>query len=491
MNAPEIPIKFTKLFINNEWVDAQSGKTFDTINPANKKVIASVAEADKADVDLAVAAAKKAFEFGSEWRTMDYSTRGQLLNKLADEIEKDIDYLSNLEALDNGKPVMFAKAADLTLTIKCYRYYAGWCGKITGKTIPAEGNFFTYTVHEPIGVIGQIIPWNFPLLMQAWKLAPALCCGNVVVMKPAEQTPLTALAICDLIKKVGFPPGVVNMLPGYGPTAGAAITEHKDVDKVAFTGSTEVGQIIAAAGAKCNLKRVTLELGGKSPAIVFPDCDFDSSVNNCFMGLFFNSGQCCCASSRVYVHEDIYDKFAQAIAEKAKSHKVGDQFTEGVLQGPQVDQEQYDKILHYIKLGKECGATLMAGGACGDKAGFYIQPTVFANCTEDMSIVENEIFGPVITLLKFKDTANVIARANDSDYGLAAAVFSKNIDTINHVTSQLKAGTVWVNCYNNFDNSAPFGGYKMSGYGRDKSEYALENYTEVKCVTTSIIQKNN
>merc|ERR1711981_918735 len=455
LNA-DIPINHTQCFINNEWVDSVSGKTFETLNPATKQVIAQVSEGDKVDVEKAVAAAKQAFELGSEWRTMDAADRGNLLNKLADEIEANKEYLANLESLDNGKPVGDSLAADLALTIACYRYYAGWADKNQGKVIPIRGNFFTYTRHEPVGIVGQIIPWNFPLLMQAWKLGPALATGNVVVMKPAEQTPLTALAVADMVKKVGFPAGVVNMIPGYGPTAGAALSEHMDVDKIAFTGSTQVGHIISVAAAKSNLKRVTLELGGKSPAIVFPDADLDAAVDITHFGLFFNQGQCCCAGSRIFVHEDIYDAYVAKATEKAKARTVGDPFDEANMQGPQIDEEQHGKILELIESGKADGARLMCGGGAGDPNGYYIQPTVFADVTDEMRIAKEEIFGPVMQILKFKDTDEVIRRANDTSYGLGAAVFSTNINTVNRMVEAIRSGTVWVNCYDVFDAAAPF-----------------------------------
>merc|ERR1719365_208518 len=342
-------VKYTQIFINNEWVDSVSGKTFPTVNPTTGEVICQVQEGDKADINLAVEAAKKAFELGSEWRTMDASMRGRLINKLADLIERDKVYLASLESLDNGKPFNDAYNIDLNRTLECYRYYAGWSDKIDGKTLPVDGNFMAYTRHEPVGVCGQIIPWNFPLLMQAWKLGPALATGNTVVMKLAEQTPLSGLAVAQLVKEAGFPPGVVNVVPGYGPTAGAAISEHMDVDKVAFTGSTEVGHIIQKAAGGSNLKRVTLELGGKSPLIVMNDADLDFAVETAHFALFFNQGQCCCAGSRLMVHAKIYDEFVTRATERAKKRTVGDPFASGTEQGPQVDEEQFKKVLGYIK----------------------------------------------------------------------------------------------------------------------------------------------
>jgi aldehyde dehydrogenase (NAD+) len=475
----------TKLLINNEWVASVSGKTFPTINPATGEEIAQVAEADAADVNLAVKAARHAFEKGP-WRKMSASERGRLLNRLADLIEKHADELAHLETLDNGKPVAVAKAADLPLTIACYRYYAGWADKIQGKTIPISGDYFCYTRLEPVGVVGQIIPWNFPLLMQAWKLAPALATGNTVVMKPAEQTPLTALRVAELIVEAGFPPGVVNMLPGYGPTAGAAISNHMDVDKVAFTGSTEVGHLIMEAAAKSNLKRVTLELGGKSPNIVFADANMDEAIEGCHFALFFNQGQCCCAGSRLYVEEKAYDEFVEKSVARAKKRTVGDPFDTKTEQGPQVDDAQFDKVMSYIDSGKREGASLLCGGERVGDRGYFIQPTVFGDVQEDMKIAQEEIFGPVLSIIKFKDLDDVVERANKTMYGLAAAVWTRDIGKAHAIANNVRAGTVWVNCYDVFDAAAPFGGFKQSGIGRELGEYGLQQYTEVKTVTVKL-----
>jgi len=489
ITKPEI--KFTKIFINNEWVDSVSGKTFPTINPATGEVICQVQEGDKADVEKAVKAAKAAFKLGSEWRTMDASKRGVLLNKLADCIERDRVYLASLESLDNGKPFQDAFNIDLSLTIKCLRYYAGWADKTHGKTIPVDGSFLSYTRHEPVGVCGQIIPWNFPLLMQAWKLGPALATGNVVVMKLAEQTPLTGLAVAALVAEAGFPPGVVNIIPGYGPTAGAAIAEHMEVDKVAFTGSTEVGHIIQKAAGGSNLKKVTLELGGKSPLIVMDDADIDFAVETAHFALFFNQGQCCCAGSRLMVQEGIYDEFVKRATERAKKRTVGDPFAAGVEQGPQVDEEQFKKVLGYIQSGVAEGACLRAGGGkYGDK-GYFVEPTVFSDVTDEMKICKEEIFGPVQVIQKFSTMDEVLERANNNSYGLAAAVFTKDVGNAVYMSNSLRAGTVWVNCYDVLEAQVPFGGYKMSGIGRELGEYGLEAYTEVKTVTISIPQKNS
>ncbi|XP_060073179.1 aldehyde dehydrogenase 1A1-like [Ylistrum balloti] len=475
-------IRYKHLFINNEFVNSSSGKTFPVINPATGKKIADVQEGDKTDVDKAVNAAKKAFEPGSVWRNTDASDRGRLLNKLADLIERDRLYLASLESLDNGKPFNDSYNVDMVLVYKCLRYYAGWTDKIGGKTIPMDGNYFCYTKHEPVGVCGQIIPWNFPLLMFAWKLGPAIACGNVVILKPAEQTPLTAIYTASLIKEAGFPPGVINIVPGYGPTAGAAISEHYEIDKVAFTGSTEVGQIVMQAAARTNLKRVTLELGGKSPNVVFADADLDVAADACHNGLFFNMGQCCCAASRTYVQEDVYDVFTRKLVEKAKTRVVGDPFDSRSMSGPQVDQEQFDKIMALIDSGVQQGAKLECGGKRHGNVGYFIQPTVFSGVTEDMRIGREEIFGPVQQIIKFRTLDEVIQRANKTNYGLAAAICTKDIDKVMTYSSQVKAGTVWVNSFNVFGAQCPFGGFKMSGIGRELGEYGLQQYSEVKTV---------
>jgi aldehyde dehydrogenase (NAD+) len=483
---PNVKIGPTKLLINGKWVDSASGKTFPTVNPSTGEVITQVAESDAADVDKAVSAARAAFEKGPWRRKITASGRGVLMNKLADLIEKHADELAQLEALDNGKPAHIARMADLTLTIACYRYYAGWADKIEGKTIPVNGPYFSYTKHEPVGVVGQIIPWNFPLLMQAWKLGPALAAGCTVVMKPAEQTPLTALRVGELIMEAGFPDGVVNILPGYGPTAGAAIARHMDVDKVAFTGSTEVGHLIMKAAAETNLKRVTLELGGKSPNIVFADADMEQAIEGSHQALFFNQGQCCCAGSRLFVEEKAYDEFVDKSVARAKSRTVGNPFDKSTEQGPQVDQDQFDKVMGYIDSGKKEKATLATGGGrVGDK-GYFIEPTVFTDVQDDMKIAREEIFGPVMTILKFKDMDEVVERANKTMYGLAAAVWTKDISKAHAIADSVRAGTVWVNCFDVFDAGAPFGGFKQSGLGRELGEYALSNYTEVKTVTVKL-----
>ncbi|XP_076644607.1 aldehyde dehydrogenase [Halictus rubicundus] len=483
-------IMYTGIFIDNEWHRSKSGKTFPTVNPATGQVIADVQEADAADVDVAVNAANKAFKLGSPWRTMDASQRGVLLNRLAYLLERDRTYLASLETLDNGKPYATAYGFDVPASAAALRYYAGWADKNHGKVIPMDGQYLAYTRHEPVGVCGQIIPWNFPLLMMSWKLGPALATGNVVVLKPAEQTPLTALYVAQLTKEAGFPNGVVNVLPGFG-NAGAALVNHDKVDKIAFTGSTEVGQLIKKGAAMSKLKRTTLELGGKSPNIIMKDSDLDQAVETAHFGLFFNMGQCCCAGSRTFVEDSIYDEFVEKSAARAKSRVVGDPFDMNVEQGPQIDEEQMEKIMSMIQSGKDQGAELVSGGTrVGDK-GYYVAPTVFANVTDDMTIAKEEIFGPVQQILKFSSLNEVINRANNTDYGLAAAVFTKDIDKANYIVQGLRAGTVWVNTYNALAPQVPFGGFKMSGHGREMGSYGLEGYTEVKSVIVKVNQKNS
>ena len=466
-------------FINNEFVKAKSGRTFETINPTNEKPIVAVQEADENDVEDAVKAARAAFE--GEWRKVTPTERGRMLTKLADLFERDSDILAAIESLDNGKAFTMAKV-DVAGAAGCLRYYGGWADKIHGQTIDTNPESLTYTRHEPIGVCGQIIPWNFPLLMWSWKIGPAVAAGNVVVLKTAEQTPLSGLYAAKLIKEAGFPPGVVNILSGFGRVAGAAISSHMDIDKIAFTGSTLVGRMILQAAAKSNLKKVTLELGGKSPNIVFDDADIDNAISWANFGIFFNHGQCCCAGSRILVQEGIHDKFVARFKERAAANKLGNPFTADTFQGPQVSQLQFDRIMEYINHGKQEGATLVTGGERHGTEGYFIQPTVFADVHSDMKIAKEEIFGPVVTVQKFKDIDEAIKIGNSTSYGLAAAVHTKNVNTAITVSNALRAGTVWINCYNMINYQAPFGGFKESGIGRELGSYALENYTQVKTV---------
>jgi len=468
------------LFINGRWVDSVSGKTFDTLNPATEDVITSVAEGDSADIDLAVTAAREAFENGP-WKRTDARDRSRILLKIAGLIERNKDELALLDTLDNGKPINETTNADIPLVIDCFLYYAGWADKIHGETIPVRGEFFNYTLREPVGVVGQIIPWNFPLLMAAWKIAPALACGNTIVLKPAEQTPLSALRLGEICQEAGLPDGVLNIVPGYGPTAGAALAEHMDVDKIAFTGGSATGRIIMQAASK-NLKRISLELGGKSPNIVFADSDIDSAVDGAMTGIFFNQGEVCCAGSRLFIEKSIHEEFVDKLSNKAANMRVGNPEDTGTQMGAQVSKEQFDKILGYIDTGKQEGAKLVTGGErCGEK-GYFIRPTIFDAVDNNMKIAKEEIFGPVVSAITFDDVGEVVRQGNLSVYGLAAAVWTKDIKKAHRLARDLKAGTVWINAYNAFDAASPFGGFKQSGFGRELGVHALELYTQVKSV---------
>ena len=478
-----------QMFINGQWMDAASGKTFETPNPATGETLARVAEGDAEDINRAVKAARRAFEEGP-WSRMTASERGRIIWRIGDLILEHTDELAQLESLDNGKPFVIAQAADVPLAADLFHYMAGWATKIEGNTINISvpympgANFHSYTLREPLGVVGQIIPWNFPLLMAAWKLGPALATGNCVILKPAEQTPLSALKLAELIAEAGVPEGVVNVVTGFGETAGAALAAHNDVDKVAFTGSTEVGKLIVTA-ATGNLKKVSLELGGKSPNIVFDDAD-QAAIEGAANAIFFNHGQCCVAGSRLFVQESRFDEVVDGVAEIAKSIKLGSGLDEGTQMGPLVSDEQFRRVTGYLESGKADGATaLTGGGRFGDK-GYFVEPTVLTNTSPSMKIVREEIFGPVVVAAPFTDLDEIAAAANDTEYGLGAGIWTKDISKAHALAKKIRAGTVWINCYNVFDASLPFGGYKQSGWGREMGHEVLEAYTEVKAVTAQL-----
>lgn len=473
-----------KMLIDGQWVEAASGKTFPVYNPATGEVMAHVAEGDKEDIDRAVRAARKAFESGP-WRKMSPSERGQAIYRLANLIEQHVDEFAQLESLDNGKPLTLARAADVPLTIDHFRYMSGWATKVEGNTIPMPGNYFSYTLREPIGVVGQIIPWNFPLLMAAWKLGAALAVGCTVVLKPAEQTPLSALRLGELIVEAGFPAGVVNIVPGYGETAGAALAAHDDVDKVAFTGSTEVGKLIVKAAAG-NLKKVSLELGGKSPNIVLGDTEVPTAIAGAANAIFFNQGEVCSAGSRLYVQKNVFDQVVEGVAEQAKKIKVGPGFDPATQMGPLVSDEQLARVTGYLKSGVDEGAKSIVGGQRYGDRGYFVEPTVIVDANQDMKIVREEIFGPVVVAQPFDDLDEIAAIANNTVYGLAAGIWTRDISKAHKLAKLLRAGTVWVNCYSVFDAALPFGGYKQSGWGREMGHEVLNNYTEVKAVTIGL-----
>ena len=476
-----------RLFVGGQWQDAASGETFQSINPATGEVLAEVARGGEADIDRAVQAARAAFE-DSEWSRMDARKRGRLLSRIADGIEARADELARLETLDNGKPVREARMIDIQGSIDCFRYYAGWADKIEGETIPVPGPYLNYTRREPIGVCGQIIPWNYPLQMAAWKVAPALACGNTVVLKPAEQTPLSALELARIAAEAGLPAGVLNVVPGFGEEAGAALVRHPDVDKIAFTGSTPVGKIIQREAA-ATLKRVSLELGGKSPNIVFADADLDAAVRGASMAIFYNSGQACTAGSRLLVEESIRDELMDKLRARAERLQPGDPLDPKTRLGPLVSQEQFDRVMGYIGKGKEEGAELVLGGERGrvnGDRGFFVQPTIFAGVEPEMTIAREEIFGPVLAVSTFGDVDEAIDVAHRTEYGLAAAVWTRDIGKGHRIAHALHAGTVWINTYHNLDTGSPFGGYKQSGYGRELGKYALDLYTQVKSVWVSL-----
>src|ERR1700727_175341 len=478
-----------QLFINGQWADAASGKTFESVNPATGETLVHVAEGGAEDIDGAVRPARKAFEHGP-WSRMTPSERGRIIWRIGDLILEHAQELAQLESLDNGKPYAVALGADVPLAADLFHYMAGWATKIEGNSINISvpympgANFHSYTMREPIGVVGQIIPWNFPLLMAAWKLGPALATGCTVVLKPAEQTPLTALRLAELIAEAGVPEGVVNVVPGFGETAGAALAAHNDVDKVAFTGSTEVGKLILQAAAG-NLKKLTLELGGKSPNIVFDDADA-GAVEGAANAIFFNHGQCCVAGSRLFVQEDRFDEVVNGVADIAKGIKLGPGMESGTQMGPLVSEEQLQRVTGFLESGVSEGATTLAGGGRFGDNGYFVEPTVITNTRPDMKIVREEIFAPVVVAAPFSDLDEIAAAANDSEYGLGAGTWTRDISKAHALAKKLRAGTIWINCYHVFDAALPFGGYKQSGWGREMGHEALHAYTEVKAVTAQL-----
>lgn len=478
------------MLIGSDWVDAASGKRFDVLNPATGELLCHVAEGSSEDVDRAVKTARAAFESGP-WHAMKPSERGRLIHKLGDLVLEHGDELAALETLDNGKPYAVARAADVPLAADLFHYMSGWCTKLNGQTIQPnvpympDAQWHAYTTRDPIGVVGQIIPWNFPLLMAAWKLGPALASGCTIVLKPAEQTPLSALRLGELVLEAGIPPGVVNIVTGFGD-AGAALAAHPDVDKVAFTGSTEVGKLIVKAAGETNLKKLTLELGGKSPNVVYADTDLETAIPGAAMAIFFNHGQCCAAGSRLFVESKVYDDVLQGISDIAKQMKVGSGFDPETEMGPLVSQEQLERVTGFLDAGAAEGACAVAGGKRVGEQGYFVAPTVLTDTTPDMKVEAEEIFGPVVVAKPFKDVADIPPVANNTNYGLAAGVWTRDISKAHETARAIRAGTVWVNCYNVFDAALPFGGYKESGWGREMGGEALNNYLETKCVVTQL-----
>jgi aldehyde dehydrogenase (NAD+) len=470
------------LLINNEWRPASSGETMDVVNPATEEVIAAVASADASDVDAAVTAARAAL--AGPWGSLSARERGRLVRKLADRLLERVDEVSRLETLHNGKPITESRNIEIPAAAECFEYYAGWADKVMGETIPVKGNHLTYTLREPLGVIAAIVPWNFPLLLAAWKVAPALACGNTVILKPASQTPLTALALGEIAVEVGLPPGVLNVVTGPGSKVGQAIVEHPGIDKIAFTGDTSTGKAIMRSAAD-TLKRITLELGGKSPNIVLADADIDAAIRGATIGIFYGKGEVCAAGSRLLVDRSIRDEFIDKLTVRVKKMVPGDPMDPKTRFGAIASRKQLETVLHYIASGKQEGATLVAGGErtdIGTGKGYFVQPTVFTDVAPEMTIAREEIFGPVLAAIDFADLDEAIARANDTPYGLAAGIWTRDIKKAHYVARKLQAGTVWVNTYNIYDTAAPFGGYKQSGFGREMSAHALEHYTQIKSV---------
>jgi aldehyde dehydrogenase (NAD+) len=475
-------VEHKKLLINNEWRDAGGGKTMDVVNPATEEVIASVASATKEDVDAAVAAARAALN--GPWGKMSARERGRLVSRLADRLMERADEVARLETLHNGKPIFESRQIEIPAAAECFEYYAGWADKVMGETIPVKGNYLTYTLREPLGVVAAIVPWNFPLLLAAWKVAPALATGNVVILKPASQTPLTAIALGEIAVEVGLPPGVLNVITGPGSSVGQAIVEHPGIDKIAFTGDTSTGKGIMRAAAE-TLKRITLELGGKSPNIVLSDADIDAALRGATTGIFYGKGEVCAAGSRLLVDRSIKDEFMEKLAARTKKMVAGDPLDPKTRYGALASKKQLETVSRYVDIAKKEGASLVAGGEradIGTGKGYFFQPTVFDNVTPEMTIAREEIFGPVLATIAFADIDEAIARANESPYGLAAAVWTRDVKKAHYVARKLQAGTVWINTYNVYDTAAPFGGYKASGFGREMSAHAIEHYTQVKSV---------
>ncbi len=474
----------TQLLIGGRFVDAASGKTFPTVNPATEEVIASVAEADALDIDAAVKAARAAFN-RKTWRNLAARDRAKMLWKVGDLIMKNHEELARLETIDNGKPLFESRYVDIPSAAETFYYYAGWCTKIEGETIPVPSNFFNYTLREPYGVCGIITPWNFPLLMVAWKLAPALACGNTAVVKVAEETPLTALWLGQLCQEAGIPDGVVNIVPGFGETAGRALVAHPDVDKISFTGSTEVGKEIMRSAAD-SLKKVSLELGGKSPNIVFADADLDAAAKGAMNGIFYGKGEVCAAGSRLLVEESVHDRVMEKLLARASQLEPGDPLSIKTRLGALVSKTQREKVLRYIEMGAEEGAKpVLPGGLAGER-GFFVKPAIFDSVSPSMRIAQEEIFGPVLSTLTFKTTDNLIELANATIYGLAAAVWTRDVAKAHRTARQLQAGTVWINAYNMLSEQSPFGGYKQSGFGRELGKHGIDLYSQVKSVWVSL-----